>query len=144
VNRTGESRPRAFLSFDLANDEPQRMEFVSQLETSSAAFSATYWSSAGHSDRVEWDKYVRDKVGSCDLLIVLLGRQTASAANVAREIGMARQKNVPFFGVYVEGADGSVAGPAGLADNRKIPCDWKRIDAAVKQLMGEGKHHVFH
>jgi hypothetical protein len=74
------------------------------------------------------------------MLIVLVGKSTASARGVVKEIAMAKAQNVPVFGVYVGSADSSTALPEGLARNRVISWDWDKIAAAVKQMMGEGKN----
>ena len=76
-------------------------------------------------------------------MIILVGDQTASSANVKAEIGMAMKTNVPFLGVFIGGAGDETALPAGLAPNRVTALDWLRIGSAVDQLMGEGKHHKF-
>ena len=74
------------------------------------------------------------------MLIVLVGKTMASATGVAKEIKMAKEQNVPVFGVYVAGADATSNLPDGLARNRTIKWDWNNIAAAVKQMMGEGKN----
>lgn len=137
------SRPLVFLSFDLANNEAERVRFTGQMETCSTAFSAPYCSEEGQPPQLLRDAQIRDKLDSCDLVIVLVGKQTAAAANVEREIAFAKHRNVPFFGVYVGDADASSGLPPGLPANRTIPCDWMRIASAIDQLMSEGKHHVF-
>ena len=137
--------PAVFLSLDVANDEAERLVFSGQIETCSTVFSAPYWSAEGQLPQSTRDRdaQIRDKLDGCDLVIVLVGKQTASAANVEREIALARDRNVPFFGVYVGDADVSNGLPAGLPANRTIPCDWRRIASAIDQVMSEGKHHVF-
>ncbi|EEY41713.1 hypothetical protein VIJ_001665 [Vibrio cholerae RC27] len=39
------------------------------------------------------------------MLIVLSGKTMASATGVVKEIKMAKDQNVPVFGVYVDGAN---------------------------------------
>ncbi len=64
----------------------------------------------------------------------------ASATGVAKEIQMAKDQDVPFFGVYVDGANTTSNLPAGLARNRTIDWDWKKISDAIDQVMTEGKN----
>ena len=54
----------------------------------------------------------------CHLMIVLVGKSMWSATGVAKEIGFANDQDVPFFGVYVDGAGTSSGLPTGLARNR--------------------------
>ena len=74
------------------------------------------------------------------MLIVLSGRTMASATGVSKEIAMAKDQNVPVFGVYVDGANTTSNLPGGLQRNRTITWDWNQIAAAVNQMMNEGKN----
>ena len=73
-------------------------------------------------------------------MIVLVGPKSASAVGVAKEIEMARECNVPFFGVRVGGAGTNTALPAGLARDHVIDWNWDTIANAISQMMGEGKN----
>ncbi len=74
------------------------------------------------------------------MLIVLVGKTMASATGVAKEIKMAKDQDVPVFGVYVDGANSSSNLPDGLQRNRTISWDWEKIASAVDQMMTEGKN----
>ena len=74
------------------------------------------------------------------MLIVLVGKTMASASGVAKEIKIAKDQDVPIFGIYVAGAGTSSNLPDGLPSNRTIKWNWDDIAAAVKQMMGEGKN----
>lgn len=74
------------------------------------------------------------------MLIVLSGKAMASATGVSKEITMAKDQNIPVFGVYVDGANTTSNLPSGLARNRTIAWNWDNIAAAVDQMMGEGKN----
>ena len=87
-----------------------------------------------------WEKLIRSKMASTNMCIVLVGRFTATATGVVTEIAMAKDLDVPIFGVYVDGAGPSTALPAGLQRNRTMAWNWRLIAAAVNQMMGEGKN----
>lgn len=74
------------------------------------------------------------------MLIVLVGKTMASATGVTKEIKMAKDQDVPVFGVYVDGANISSNLPDGLQRNRTISWDWGKIASAVDQMMTEGKN----
>jgi len=57
-----------------------------------------------------------------------------------KEIKMAKDQDVPVFGVYVGGANASSDLPTGLARNRTISWNWDGIAKAIDQMMGEGKN----
>jgi len=132
--------PRAFISFDYDNNRTERTLFVGQIKNSRTPFSAEDWSSKETLPQATWEKQLKDKIGRCHLMIVLVGKSMASATGVKKEITFATANNVPFFGVYVDGANGNSNLPTGLARNRTIAWDWDNIAGAIDQMMNEGKN----
>lgn len=132
--------PRAFISFDFDHDEYQRTLFAGQAKNSKTPFAIQNWSSKEPLPQNQWEALINTRIKSCHLMIVLVGRYMASATGVAKEIQMAKNNNVPYFGVYVDGAGINSALPAGLARNRTISWNWDAIAKAIDQMMGEGKN----
>lgn len=133
--------PRAFISFDFDHNEQSRRLFVGQGKTDSPTpFVVQDWSSKINLPQDEWEKLISNKINSCHLMIVLVGRSMGSASGVAKEIQFANTGNVPFFGVYVDGADKESVLPLGLSRNRVISWNWVNIATAIDQMMGEGKN----
>lgn len=134
------SDPRAFISFDYDHNVTEKNLFVGQSKNSKTPFSIEDWSSKSSLPQAQWEALIKGKVNKCNMLIVLVGKTMASATGVSKEIAMAKSQNVPFFGVYVDGANTSSNLPTGLARNRTISWDWDNIANAVKQMMSEGKN----
>lgn len=135
------AEPRAFLSFDYDNNLTSRNLFAGQAKSDSpTSFIVEDWSSKSVLPEEEWEELIAKKISNCHMLIVLVGRSMGSAYGVAAEIAMAKDKNVPIFGVYVDGANSSSTLPSGLARNRVIGWNWNDIGAAINQMMGEGKN----
>lgn len=132
--------PRAFLSFDFDHDETQKTLFVGQAKNSKTPFSIQDWSAKSAMAQSEWERIVKEKINKCNMLIVLSGKTMASATGVSKEIEMAKDQNVPVFGVYVDGANTTSNLPKGLARNRTISWDWADIASAIDQMMGEDKN----
>lgn len=132
--------PRAFISFDFDHDEDSRILFIGQAKNSKTPFAIQDWSSKSALPEAEWEKSIRDKIGKCNMVIVLVGKTMASATGVSKELVMAKKQNVPSFGVYVDGAGTTSNLPAGLPRNRTIAWTWDGVAAAIKQMMGEGKN----
>lgn len=132
--------PRAFISFDFDHNETQKILFVGQSKNSKTPFSIEDWPSKSSLPQSEWELLIKSKIGKCNMLIVLCGKTMASATGVAKEIAMAKEKNVPVFGVYVDGANTTSNLPSGLQRNRTIAWDWDKIASAIAQMMGEGKN----
>ena len=133
--------PRAFISFDYDNNRTERTLFVGQIKNSRTPFSAEDWSSKATLPQSTWEKQLKDKIGRCHLMIVLVGKSMASATGVRKEITFANAHDVPFFGVYVDGANRNTTLPTGLARNRTISWDWDNIASAIDQMMKEGKNN---
>lgn len=132
--------PRAFISFDFDHDETERNLFVGQSKNSKTPFSIEDWSSKSSLPQAQWEALIKSKINKCNMLIVLSGKTMASATGVSKEITMAKDQNVPVFGVYVDGANTSSNLPTGLARNRTISWNWDNIANAIDQMMGEGKN----
>lgn len=132
--------PRAFISFDYDNNSTEKVLFVGQIKNSRTPFNAQDWSSKTTLPQAQWERLLKDKIAKCHLMIVLVGKSMGSATGVAKEIGFATDQDVPFFGVYVDGAGTSSTLPKGLARNRTIAWDWEKIAGAVDQMMTEGKN----
>lgn len=132
--------PRAFISFDFDHNETEKNLFVGQSKNSKTPFSIQDWSAKSSMPQSQWEAIVKEKINKSNMLTVLVGKTMASATGVAKEIKMAKDQNVPVFGVYVGGADSTSNLPDGLARNRTIKWNWDDIAATVKQMMGEGKN----
>ncbi|MDA8427653.1 MAG: TIR domain-containing protein [Geobacteraceae bacterium] len=132
--------PRAFISFDYDHNETEKNLFVGQAKNSKTPFSIQDWSAKSSLPQSQWETIVKDKINKCNLLIVLVGKTMASATGVAKEIQMAKDQDVPVFGVYVDGADKNSNLPTGLNRNRTISWNWENIASAITQMMGEGKN----
>jgi CHASE2 domain-containing sensor protein len=132
--------PRAFISFDFDHNETEKNLFAGQAKNSKTPFSVQDWSAKSSMPQSEWEKIVKDKINKCNMLIVLVGKTMASASGVGKEIAMAKDQDVPVFGVYIDGANSSSNLPSGLQRNRTIAWDWGAIASAIDQVMGEGKN----
>lgn len=132
--------PRAFISFDFDHNKIEKILFVGQTQNSRTPFNIQDWSAKSSMPQSEWEAIVKEKINKCNMLLVLVGNSMASAGGVVKEIKMAKDQNVPVFGVYVDGADSSSTLPDGLQRNRTIAWDWAKIADAIDQVMSEGKN----
>jgi hypothetical protein len=132
--------PRAFISFDFDNNETERILFVGQSKNSRTPFSIQDWSSKSSLPQSQWEALIRDKINRTNTVIVLVGKKTATATGVQKEIQMAKDQDVPVFGVYVDGANTSTTLPSGLSRGRTVDWDWEEIASAIDQVMAEGKN----
>jgi len=134
------SNPRAFISFDADHNEDQKILFAGQAKHSKTPFNIDDWSSKTSLPQAQWQKIIDDKINRSNMLIVLVGRNMATATGVAKEIQFADANDVPVFGVYVDGANAASTLPSGLQRNRVIKWEWEAIASAIDQMMTEGKN----
>jgi hypothetical protein len=118
--------PRTFISFDYDHNETEKILFIGQSKLSKSPFKIEDWSSKSSLAQSKWEAIVKEKINKCHILIVLVGKTMASATGVAKEIKMAKDQDVPCFGVYVGGANTTSNLPTGLPRNRTIAWDWKK------------------
>lgn len=132
--------PRAFISFDFDNNSGEKLYFAGQAKNSRTPFNIEDWSSKESLPQKQWEELIEEKINKCNMLIVLVGKKTHSAIGVEKEITFAKSQNVPVFGIYVGGADGTTSLPVGLQRNRTIVWNWEDIADAIDQMMKEGKN----
>lgn len=134
------ANPRAFISFDFDHNETEKNLFVGQSKNSKTPFDIEDWSSKRSLPQAQWERIIKEKINKCNMIFVLVGKYMASAKGVVKEIYFAKECDVPFFGVYVGGANTTSNLPPGLARNRTIAWDWDKIASAINQVMKEGKN----
>lgn len=127
------SNPRAFISFDYDNNVVDKILFVGQSKNSKVPFSIEDWSAKSSMPQDKWEAIVEDKIKKTHMLIVLVGKNLASATGVKKEIQMARRNNVPVFGVYVDGAGYTCYLPDGLPRHQVVKWDWNQIAAKINE-----------
>ena len=134
------ANPRVFVSFDFDHNETEKNLFIGQSKNSKTPFNIEDWSSKSSLPQNQWEALIKDKINKCNMLIVLSGQTMASASGVAKEIKMAKDQDVPVFGIYVAGANSNSNLPTGLQRNRTISWNWESIANAISQMMTEGKN----
>jgi hypothetical protein len=132
--------PCAFISFDFDHNENNKRLFAGQARNSRTPFTIVDWSSKEGFEQNGWEEMIRDRINQCNMVIVLVGRYMANAAGVVKEVKMAKEQNVPLFGVYVDGANSFNRPPDGLMSSRVIPREWDKIASMIDQMMAEGKN----
>lgn len=133
--------PRAFISFDFDHDQTAKILFIGQAKKDSPTpFTVANWSSKSALPERQWEALIKSKINQCHLMIVLVGLYVATATGVRKEIQFAKDCGVPYFGVYVNGANSSSTLPTGLAGNRVILWSWPSIARAIDQMMREARN----
>jgi hypothetical protein len=118
----------------------EKILFTGQAKNKRTPFNFEDWSSKSSLPQNQWEMIIKEKISKCNFVVVLVGKNMATATGVVKEITFAKDSNVPVFGVYVGDANRSSNLPDGLQRNRTIDWDWEKIASAIDQMMNEGKN----
>lgn len=89
-------KPRAFISFDYDHDEGAKIMLAGQAVKPDSPFDFKDNSVKDHLTG-DWKEKVRRRMDNIDIVIVLCGQWTHTAAGVAAELEIARSKMKPYF-----------------------------------------------
>ncbi len=87
---------RAFISFDFDHDDDLRNALVGQAKYPNSPFEIVDASVRTHL-RGDWEKQVRNRIRSADLVIVICGERTHTAEGVAIEVRIAQEEGKAYF-----------------------------------------------
>ncbi len=89
-------RLRAFISFDYDHDSDLKTMLVGQARHADSPFDIADWSVKEHQTG-DWKGKVRQRIRAVDVVIVLCGNYTDTAAGVSAEMRIARAEGKPYF-----------------------------------------------
>jgi hypothetical protein len=90
------TKKRAFISFDIDNDDGAKKMLAGQAKLPDSPFDFKDNSVKEHLTG-DWKGKVRRRMDNVDVVIVLCGTKTHTAAGVAAELSIAKEKNKPYF-----------------------------------------------
>lgn len=90
------SRKRTFISFDYDNDSDLKTLLVGQAKNEDSPFQITDMSIKEAISR-DWKDHARTRIKGCDVVVVICGEKTNSAAGVSAELEIAQEESVPYF-----------------------------------------------
>jgi hypothetical protein len=121
---------RAFISFDYDHDEGAKIMLVGQSRHSDSPFEFNDASVRDHLPG-DWREKVRRRMDNVDLVIVLCGEQTHTAAGVSDELAIARAKAKPYF-LLAAYADRTCTKPVSALPSDKVyKWTWDNLKALV-------------
>lgn len=118
---------RAFISFDYDNDARLKDLLVGQSKNPDSPFSIADWSIKQASPG--WKEEARRRIRASGLVIVLCGRNMASATGVAVELGIAQEESVPYF--LLAGYEDSTRPSTAKPGDKLYKWTWDNLKALV-------------
>lgn len=92
----GTHPPRVFVSFDFDNDQQLKHLLIGQTKRRNIPFSVVDGSLKEAAPEPRWKEAALREIQQCDMVVVLVGRQTYKAPGVLAEIAMARAEGKPI------------------------------------------------
>lgn len=116
------AKSKVFISFDVDNDEGTKTMLAGQAKLPDSPFDFKDNSVKEHLTG-DWKEKVRRRMDNVDVVIVLCGTKTHTAAGVAAEVTIAKEKNKPYFLLWAY-ADKQCTKPTSATASDKM-YEWK-------------------
>ena len=126
-----ERKVGVFVSFEFDKDEELHRNFYKQAKKHSR-HDIQDVSLNERRPSTEWLKHTKGQIIKSDVVVVILGQDTHNAPGVEKEVTIANQLGKPMFQIRPQTrTSGAVKGV-----KKMIRWKWKRIDAAIDEIMG--------
>ena len=125
------SKKRVFISFDYDHDSDLKTLLVGQARNSDSPFEITDMS-IKEAISSNWKDKARRRIKSCDVVIVICGKHTASATGVSAELRIAQEEKIPYF-LLCGRSDGTFTKPLAAKNTDKV---YKWTWDNLKRLVG--------
>lgn len=122
---------RAFISFDIDNDEGARRMLAGQAKFPDSPFTFKDNSVKKHLTG-DWEAKVRRRMDNVDVVIVLCGTKTHTATGVASELSIAREKNKPYFLLAAYSNKNCTKPTSAFASDKVYNWTWDNLKLLIK------------
>lgn len=127
---------KIFISFDYDNDADIKGCLVSQIQNPSLPLEIIDMSINKPIDE-KWRNEARERIGKCDVVIVLCGEHTKDAPGVTAELTIARELKIPY--ILLKGRKKKKVQKPNSSLKEDLIYDWK-WKKLIEILIGEKKH----
>ena len=128
------AKTRTFISFDYDHDSDLKTLLVGQAKNSDSPFEITDMS-IKETISDDWKKKARTRIKGCDVVVVICGEHTDTAAGVSAELKIAQEESVDYF--LLKGrSDKTCVKPKAAKNSDKI---YKWTWENLKVLIGGGR-----
>lgn len=128
------TKKRVFISFDFDNDEGAKRMLAGQAVLPDSPFDFKDASVKEHLTG-DWKDKVERRMANVDIVVVLCGEKTHTAAGVTAELEIAKEKGKEYF-LLAAYSDKTCTKPKGAAPTDKV-YDWTWPN--LKTLIGGGR-----
>lgn len=90
------AKPKVFISFDYDHDSDLKFLLVGQARHSDTPFELADWS-IKEAINENWKTHARKRIKAIDVMVVVCGEHTDTAAGVNAELAIAQEEKVRYF-----------------------------------------------
>lgn len=124
------AKKRAFISFDFDHDEDLRNLLVGQARNPDSPFELADWS-VKDAMSGDWKAKVRTRIRSCEVVIVMCGEYTHTAAGVSVEVQIAQEEKIPYFLLWGRSDKQCTKPVAALSTDKIYKWTWDNLKALI-------------
>lgn len=118
-----------FVSFEFDRDRKLKNDFFGQAKNETHHRVKNSSLKESYPDK-GWQQKAREAIEKCDVVIVLIGKDTHNAPGVMTELRIARKLKKPIFQVKAKGRDSNGVQSLG----KPIPWRWKHINEKLDAI----------
>lgn len=121
---------RAFISFDFDHDEDLRNLLAGQAKHPGSPFEIKD-RSLKEPLTGDWKHKVQRRMDNVDVVIVICGEYTRTAAGVAAELAIAREKSKPYFHLWGRNAKTCTKPTSALSTDKIYKWTWDNLKSLI-------------
>lgn len=125
------AKTRTFVSFDYDNDSDLKTLLCGQAKHSDSPFNIVDMSIKAPIDE-DWKKNARTRIKGVDVVCVICGEKTDTAAGVAAELKIAQEEGVDYFLLYGRSSKTCVKPKGAKSSDKMYKWTWENL----KKLIG--------
>jgi hypothetical protein len=122
---------KTFISFDYDNDNDLKVMLVGQARHEDTPFDIADWSIKEEIDK-NWKDKARTRIKSVDVVAVICGERTDTAAGVAAELKIAQEEGVPYFLLYGRSSKTCVKPIGAKSTDKMYKWTWDNLKSLFK------------
>jgi hypothetical protein len=123
-------KQRAFISFDYDNDSDLKILLIGQAKNPDSPFSITDMSIKEKINR-DWKEKARTRIKGCDVVIIICGEKTDTAAGVAAELEIAQEEEIPYFLLWGYSGKKCVKPQGALSNDKIYNWTWENLKSLI-------------
>ena len=123
------NKKRCFVSFDYDNDQFLKTSLIAQAKNSDSPFEISDWSIKEASS--DWKQGARARIKNSEIVIVMCGKNTHTAAGVSIELEIAQEENKPYFLLAGYNSGGNRKPPSTKSSDKLYNWTWPNLKALI-------------